>query len=64
MYPKSMDTKFQDFFEFNGYITDTLLHALRRKTKKELERVRKGLNEIKPCNYKELMVEIERARKS
>ena len=41
-----MDTKFQDFFEFNGYITDTLLNALRRKTKKEIER--KGLNEIKP----------------
>ena len=47
MYPKSTDTKFRGFIESNGYITDTLLHALKRKTKKEIERIRKGLNGVK-----------------
>ena len=46
MYPKSIGTKIPDSIESNGYVTDTLLHALGRKTKKEVERVRKGLNEI------------------
>lgn len=37
MYPELMDTIIYEFIESNGYITDTLLHALGRESKRPIE---------------------------